>query len=157
MARQEINLGTAPTGAGGDTTRTTGVKINAMTTELYARNALLGTASNRNVGIAVGNIQDVGAPAAMVGNSAFAEVGSHFVAYGDNTTNAPSTGVYWSGIRAQFPFQNAAMDLVGQVLSTGSMNLMFRTVAGSGIPDAWRKIYHDGNTTRAADGTLKAI
>lgn len=21
----------------------------------------------------------------------------------------------------------------------------------------WRKIYHDGNTTRAADGTLKAI
>lgn len=35
MARQEINLGTAPTGAGGDTTRSTGVKINAMTTEIY--------------------------------------------------------------------------------------------------------------------------
>ncbi len=36
MARQEINLGAAPTGAGGDTTRSTGVKINAMTQELYA-------------------------------------------------------------------------------------------------------------------------
>jgi hypothetical protein len=35
MARQEINLGTAPTGAGGDTTRSTGMKINAMTQELY--------------------------------------------------------------------------------------------------------------------------
>ena len=35
MARQEINLGAAPTGAGGDTTRSTGVKINAMTQELY--------------------------------------------------------------------------------------------------------------------------
>lgn len=42
MARQEINLGTAPTGAGGDTTRSTGVKINAMTQELYAA---LGAAS----------------------------------------------------------------------------------------------------------------
>lgn len=35
MARQEINLGAAPTGAGGDTTRSTAVKINAMTLELY--------------------------------------------------------------------------------------------------------------------------
>ncbi|TFF13748.1 hypothetical protein EXW72_08215 [Pseudomonas sp. BCA14] len=54
MARQEINLGTAPTGAGGDTTRSTGAKINVMTTELYARTdnltptayaALVGSAS----------------------------------------------------------------------------------------------------------------
>lgn len=37
MARQDINLGTAPTGAGGDTTRSTGVKINAMTAELYSK------------------------------------------------------------------------------------------------------------------------
>lgn len=36
MSRQEINLGTAPTGVGGDTTRSTAVKVNAMTTELYA-------------------------------------------------------------------------------------------------------------------------
>lgn len=35
MARQEINLGATPTGFGGDTTRSTGVKINAMTTEIY--------------------------------------------------------------------------------------------------------------------------
>lgn len=35
MARQEINLGATPTGVGGDTTRSTGVKINAMTTEIY--------------------------------------------------------------------------------------------------------------------------
>ncbi|WP_124407320.1 hypothetical protein [Pseudomonas sp. R4-39-08] len=40
MARQEINLGTAPTGVGGDTTRSTGVKINSMTSEIYT---LLGT------------------------------------------------------------------------------------------------------------------
>jgi hypothetical protein len=41
MSRQEINLGTAPTGAGGDTTRSAAAKMNAMSTELYA--ALGGT------------------------------------------------------------------------------------------------------------------
>ncbi|MCF5133494.1 hypothetical protein, partial [Pseudomonas sp. PA-6-4F] len=69
MARQEINIGVAPTGAGGDTTRSAAIKINAMTQELYSRNGLLGTASNKNVGIGPGEIQDVSAPAAMVGNS----------------------------------------------------------------------------------------
>jgi hypothetical protein len=156
MARQEINLGTAPSGVGGDTTRTTGVKINAMTQELYARDALLGTASNRNVGLLVGNIQDVGSPAPMPGNSAFAEQGSHFINYGDNTTVVPPGGAYWSGIRAQYPFQNCAMDLVAQVVTGNSMNLMFRTIAPNGGGDPWRKIYHDGNTTRGSGGALSA-
>lgn len=35
MARQEINLGTAPTGLGGDPPRTASQKINFMTQELY--------------------------------------------------------------------------------------------------------------------------
>src|SRR5476649_2954720 len=45
MARQEINIGTAPTGVGGDTPRSASVKINAMTQELFARQAQLGTAA----------------------------------------------------------------------------------------------------------------
>jgi len=117
----------------------------------------LGSAATKTIGSATGNVQDVNSPAAMVGNSAFAEPGSHFISYGDNTTNVPAGGAYWAGIRAQYPYQNCAMDLVAQVVTGGSLNLMFRTVAGSGAPDPWRKIYHDGNTTRAADGTLKAI
>lgn len=48
MSRQEILLGVLPTGVGGDTPRTANVKINAMTAELYARDAALGTAANRN-------------------------------------------------------------------------------------------------------------
>lgn len=160
MARQEINLGTAPSGVGGDTTRSTGIKINAMTQELYSKVNGMGTAASKNIGVALGNIQDVSAPAAMIGSSVFAETGSHFISYGDDTLGAPAGGLYWSGIRAQFPFQAAAIDIVGQVLGQISMNLMFRSVGGT--PDApvggpWRKIYHDGNTTRAADGTLKAI
>lgn len=50
MARQEINIGTAPTGAGGDTTRSGAVKINAMTSELYARTNNMGTAAYLNAG-----------------------------------------------------------------------------------------------------------
>lgn len=36
MPRQEINIGIAPTGAGGDTTRSSAVKINTMTAEIYS-------------------------------------------------------------------------------------------------------------------------
>jgi hypothetical protein len=117
----------------------------------------LGSASTKNIGSAAGNIQDVSAPVPMTGNSAFIQQGSQFIAYGDSTTVVPPGGAYWAGIRAQYPYQNCAMDLVAQVVTGGSMNLMFRTVAGNGGGDPWRKIYHDGNTTRAADGTLKAI
>ena len=48
MARQEIILGTPPAGLGGDPPRTASMKINAMTQELYDKNATLGTASTRN-------------------------------------------------------------------------------------------------------------
>ena len=47
MARQEIILGTPPAGLGGDPPRTASMKINAMTQELYDKNAALGTASVR--------------------------------------------------------------------------------------------------------------
>lgn len=127
-------------------------------TQASARTGLgLGTAAVANIGTSAGNVQSISAPAAMVGNSAFAEQGSHFIAYGDSTTVIPSGGQYWVGIRAQYPYQNCAMDLVAQVVTGGSLNLMFRTVAAGGGGDPWRKIYHDGNTTKAADGTLKAI
>lgn len=49
MARQEIILGTAPTGLGGDPPRTASTKINAMTTELYDVTNALGTASKANL------------------------------------------------------------------------------------------------------------
>lgn len=48
MARQEIILGTAPTGLGGDPPRTASTKINAMTTELYGVTNNLKTASTRD-------------------------------------------------------------------------------------------------------------
>lgn len=46
MARQEIDIGTRPSGVGGDTPRSANIKINAMTQELYGRVDMLGTASS---------------------------------------------------------------------------------------------------------------
>lgn len=51
MSRQEILLGALPSGIGGDTPRSANVKINAMTAELYARDASLGTAATRNTSV----------------------------------------------------------------------------------------------------------
>lgn len=67
MAKQTINLGTAPTGAGGDTFRSGSEKLQANDNEIY--NYLgdgtnlnkLGTAAFKNTGTQDGNVMEVGA------------------------------------------------------------------------------------------------
>lgn len=67
MAKQTINPGTAPTGAGGDTFRSGSAKLQANDDEIY--NYLgdgtnlnkLGTAAFKNTGTQVGNVMEVGA------------------------------------------------------------------------------------------------
>lgn len=54
MTYQTVNLGTAPTGAGGDTFRSTGAKMN----ENFTNNT---HAASRYVGTATGNVMEVGA------------------------------------------------------------------------------------------------
>ena len=67
MAKQTINQGTAPTGAGGDTFRSGSAKLQANDNEIY--NYLgdgtnlnkLGTAAFKNTGTNAGNVMEVGA------------------------------------------------------------------------------------------------
>ncbi|HCE0048227.1 TPA: hypothetical protein NEM68_000314, partial [Acinetobacter baumannii] len=54
MTIQTVNLGSAPTGAGGDTFRSTGAKVN----ENFTNNT---HAASRYVGTAAGNLMEVGA------------------------------------------------------------------------------------------------
>ena len=63
MTYQYINLGTAPSGAGGDTFRSTGTKVN----ENFTNNT---HAASRYVGTANGNVMEVGA-FGLGGNSVF--------------------------------------------------------------------------------------
>ena len=56
MARQEIILGTPPSGLGGDPPRVASQKINHMTQELYDEQAKLGTAAVADVQIAASDL-----------------------------------------------------------------------------------------------------
>lgn len=158
MARQEINIGTAPTGAGGDTTRSGAVKINAMTAELYARDAQLGTAANANIGTAAGNVMEVGAGGWL----------------GTSSENATTINDYKTGFKLIQPSTAGASDLGYQyggmlTLSYDASDyricqLFFGQVPGddlkfrSGKAGTAQilKIYHTGNTTRGSGGVLSA-
>jgi hypothetical protein len=183
MSKQTIALGTAPTGVGGDTPRSAFAKVQANFDELYAqlggtalpaalpvanggtggstqaaaRTGLgLGTAATRAVGLAGGNLMEIAASPTVVGNSAFALEGSRFVSYTDGvTTGGPPGVLYAAGLRSRYGDGSFfAIDIVGNILNG---NLYWRSVNSSGVSNGWRTVYDTSNTTRAADGTLKAI
>lgn len=131
MARQEINLGTAPTGAGGDTTRSTGVKINAMTTELYSRTNNMKSAAYSDL---VGSVaQSGGIPTGDViqrGTNANGE----FVRFADGTqfcwatTTAtvavnlgPASGLYYGTTSWTYPAQFSSAPIPRCSASSGGV------------------------------------
>ncbi|GAB5336243.1 pyocin knob domain-containing protein [Pseudomonas fluorescens] len=161
MARSVINLGVAPTGQGGDTFRTASQKNNDNSAELYARQALLGTASNANLTVGTSDVT-----AGRVLKVSDYGLGSLNVISGPGLNDIGSFGFYYvtgsSGGPSGFP--NGWLTVLP--INTSYIIQNFRTevdgsyftrakIAGTWL--AWRKIYDSGNTTRAADGTLKAI
>lgn len=159
MARQEINLGTAPTGAGGDTTRSAGVKINAMTNELYARQAQLKSASNLDAGVNPGNVMLVGA-GGWLGTTAenattINDYKTGFKLIQPSTAGASDLGYQYGGMLTLT--YDAADNRICQLFfgQVPGDDLKFRS--GKAGTAQILKIYHTGNTTRAQDGTLKAI
>lgn len=161
MARQDINLDTAPTGVGGDTTRSTGVKINAMMTELYARQALLGTASN--AALTVGTTDVTAGRVLKVGDYGFG-IMPVFVEYGVDVLTTFGYCYINSGYSTPTGHRNgwlfslpiSANYVVQEFRSEADGSLHTRAKI-AGTWQAWRMTYNTGNTTRAADGTLKAI
>lgn len=189
MARQEIILGTPPTGLGGDTPRVANSKINAMTSELYqgigtptsplpvskggtggstkaaAQVALgLGTAATLNTGRSAGNVPTMEMIGIASGTSPVpwtAEIKAGI----DNTVFTSSdsglnpqggTGYYY---RQTIQFGSSGNRLMiawpyGVSGNTGTVK-MRSVYNGATTPEI--ELYHTGNTTRAADGTLKAI
>lgn len=166
MARQEIILGTPPTGLGGDTPRVASSKINAMTTELYARNAQLGSASNANIGTTPGQVMAVGMGGLYGLPNGVAQMLSLYTMSGRslemgqygpvNGANAPgSVSAY--GLALGLQGANAEWRHILQFTTDGDIYDMSITNPSQG--GQWRvaKFYTTLNTTRAADGTLKAI
>ncbi|MBC8782815.1 hypothetical protein [Pseudomonas fluorescens] len=176
MARQEIILGAAPNGFGGDPPRTASSKINAMSTELYAA-----------LGGATGAITPAGARAALgvpLTATADDQTAGRVLKVGDAGINTPlksrvstnPTDILLSGRGWDFSTLAANTPPGSQDGALLSMNyglpdiyavqlfadwrqnsLKIRSVVNSGSPSAWATVYTTQNTTRAADGTLKAI
>lgn len=169
MARQNIELGTAPLGAGGDTPRSANIKINSMTTEIYARLAQLGTASNATLTTsstdsAAGRVLKVGdfgvgGSTPIIGfniDNQVLTLGLEGYAGGLSSGSKPtSTGIVKTIGFASDAVNQEWYEVTGAV---GIRRRFFRS--GYGTTNSWgpwSEYYHTGNTTRAADGTLKAI
>ncbi|WP_217191361.1 hypothetical protein [Pseudomonas shirazica] len=129
------------------------------TTQAAARTALqLGTAATLNVGLASGNVLQhgafgLGSTAVPIAASMNVYPAGFYSIQDPDTQYAASTGVTsGSMICMGFPFQTT----YGSQLWMGfNGKIGFRS--GNYASAAFNTIYHTGNTTRAADGTLKAI
>jgi hypothetical protein len=170
MAKQTINLGTAPTGAGGDTPRSAFTKMQANVDELYV--ALGGsTTLPAALPVAKGGTGATDADGAWL-NLGFIKRG---VLNGTSGTkietsvppNIANISVSGNDYKTALLIGNGGNQYASAVLSfirDGS----FGCHLGLDIDNALRvggwsfgtnsfRIYHEGNTTRAADGTLKAV
>ncbi|OTM86394.1 hypothetical protein [Acinetobacter baumannii] len=156
MTIQTVNLGTAPTGAGGDTFRSTGAKMNENFTNPSH-------AASRYVGTAAGNLMQVGAfglggymtQIPMPNDTDV--MGSGFYYYdvgtaGSSTWQQVETNVFV--LRSSFSNLPRGFE-IGVLPYTNKFYLRSNEDGGA----AWRVpvlIRHSGNTTIDANGFIKA-
>ena len=157
MPRQEINIGVAPTGAGGDTTRSGAVKINAMTQELYARTNLLGSAANLDASALVlknpSGVSTPVAPGASGYDSPGNGQGGGFYQVGEGPS---SSGVSYAGM-IRIPYNATYEAQLYFPMGFSSNRMLFRCALGNaGTFGAAQEVYHTGNTTRGSGGALSA-
>ncbi|MDC5384205.1 hypothetical protein OHW73_13915 [Acinetobacter baumannii] len=115
MTIQTVNLGTAPTGAGGDTFRSTGAKINENFTNWTH-------AASRYVGTAAGNVMEVGFCGLGTNQAGTPDINSH---------KALPNGFYGANALAGFPYGYGEMLVANQ---TGWVHRIFFPALGSAVP-----------------------
>ncbi|WP_071554141.1 phage tail fiber protein [Pseudomonas frederiksbergensis] len=176
MSKQTIQLGTPPSGVGGDTPRSANIKIAANFDELYsllggdtlttpkARVALgLGSAATLNAGRTIGGLakaEDLGwAQTADPSKSWMADASPGFDSnlYGPGSPGAPTggTGYYYKQtIRFGAGFNRL---IIAWPYGTGgsSGTIKFQSIYGDNATP-FQEIYHTGNTTRGSGGVLSA-
>lgn len=167
MAKQIIDLGTPPSGVGGDTPRSANVKINENFTELYNRNAQLGTASNKNFGLEDGQLLEKGAfglgrsftnSLQLLNSAESTEIyPTGIYRYNSGTTGRPTFGSTFGVLIELSALFSGGANYGAQLGVDYAVSEMgFRCLAGPSGFSAWRKIYHTGNTTMSSQGVLSA-
>ena len=158
MTIQTVNLGTAPSGAGGDTFRSTGAKIN----ENFAN---WNHAASRYVGTAAGNVVEVGAfgvgKSILLGSQKLSTLrgGGNAFYWQNNGGNASSAGDYpINDSQAIINLDiNDSSDACAQLSITHNSEMYVRSVNWNvGTFQPWRKILSSKNTTVDANGFIKA-
>ncbi|HHF9082743.1 TPA: hypothetical protein ACPTZX_002019 [Escherichia coli] len=145
------NVGTAAgTVAAGDDSR-------------FDKIASLGSSATKDVGTAAGNVMQVGAfglgssSAQVISDVWDKSLGSRFIMMSPATSGGPK--FYSMGIRiSERNYGNGPNDVSQQSFSAFSMGgkrFTWMTMA-DGVDSGWLEVYHNGNTTRSSDGTLKA-
>ena len=144
MTYQYINLGAAPSGAGGDTFRSTGTKLNENFTNSTH-------AASRYVGVAAGNLMEVGT-FGLGGQVSHSDprywIGNGFKGFDPGKNGLPSAG---QGI--SMGWEQAITEIVC-LAGTPLNRMFFRT--GNNQLAPWAEVRHTGNTTIDSNGFIKA-
>ncbi|MDQ9948402.1 pyocin knob domain-containing protein [Acinetobacter sp. 12966] len=158
MTIQTVNLGTAPTGAGGDTFRSTGAKIN----ENFTNN---NHAASRYVGTATGNVMEVGAfgvgKSILLGSQKLSTLrGNGNAFYWQNNGNNISSAGDYPDNNSQAIINldiNDSTDACAQLSITHNSDFYVRSVNWNvNTFQPWRKILSSKNTTVDANGFIKS-
>lgn len=150
MAIQRINLGTAPSGTGGDTNRSAFTKIDGN----FADSA---NAASRQVGTAVGNVMEVGA----FGLGGLSKVGDYdrLTQNGFYHANTGSGGtgamVDRAIINVVDSFDSNFKWQIGTSLLSGNMSGLYARLCTNGVWSTPTKIYNGNNTTVDPNGFIK--
>ncbi len=158
MTIQTVNLGTAPTGAGGDTFRSTGAKMN----ENFTNNT---HAASRYVGTAAGNVMEVGAfgvgKSILLGSQKLSTLrgGGNAFYWQNNGNNISSAGDYPDNdSQAIINLDiNDSTDAGAQLSITHNSEMYVRSINWNvNTFQPWRKILSSKNTTVDANGFIKS-
>lgn len=163
MAIQTVNLGTAPSGSGGDTFRSTGVKINEnFTNPVHA--------ASRQVGTASGNVMEVGAFGVGLFNRSSSAISTPSQIPPGLSLMAMTTDLL--GIAASASWQDAAVlnlragdasllsGAQAQIAICGAEHLFLRVGRSwdstNVFDGGWIKIHTSRNTTTDSNGFVKS-
>ncbi|HRB84882.1 MAG TPA: hypothetical protein PLW46_11335 [Acinetobacter johnsonii] len=149
MALQTANLGTAPSGAGGDTFRTAATKFN----ENFSNNE---HAASRLVGTQAGNVMEVGAFGIGVHEAVYLPLAS-------NSNEGRNASAYLNGVIYRYGDDINALTMANSSIWKSQIgmhpavgNLLFRQISGAGVFGDWTPVYSTRNATVDSNGFIKA-
>ena len=161
MAKQTINQGTAPTGAGGDTFRSGSAKLQANDNEIY--NYLgdgtnlnkLGTAAFKNTGTQAGNVMQVGA-FGLGGLSPLVTQPSDVKQSGFYHTLNPSDMAYCAFLNIMHSGQDMYRWQLGAPMGDATLSKLKARIRTESGWSSEAKIWNQHNTTVDSNGFIKA-